>query len=265
MRDGGTLSNCCQDCCSSLPPSRPHHCGIFYKTEAIMGDSWEDEDFELPVAPPVALKNDWEDEVDEAQVEIKKAPVQLTAAQIEANRKKALEADEALAMKVKLATLANETPDERRLRERRQAEEADNELAGELFDSHSQKSGSVAGNSSTRGLGSVSLKTKQDHSSFGTATAAKLADSTTFNVGAFFKNLVKVLDTPSVTAETLDDILADINKIRDTKAKAAKAVVGKKSKKDIKGIEKKHNDVFGGSDYVDKYEDSYGGMEDDFM
>lgn len=232
-----------------------------------MGDSWEDEDFELPVAPVVNLKNDWDDEVDEAQVEAKPKAVQLTAAQIEAAKKKAQEADDALAMKVKLATLANETPDERRLRERRQAEEADNELAGELFDTQSHKSGSVAGgsNSSTKGLGSVTLKTKQDHSSFGTATAAKLADSTTFNVGAFFKNLVKVLDTPNVSAETLDDILADINKIRDTKAKAAKAVVVKKSKKDIKGIEKKHNDVFGGSDYVDKYEDSYGGMEDDFM
>jgi hypothetical protein len=167
---------------------------------------------------------------------------------------------------MKAAELANETPDERRIRERRQVEEADNELAGELFDTQSQKSGSVVGSvSAAKGLGALSLKTKQDHTTFGTATASKLSDSSTFNVGAFFKSLVKVLDGPTVTAETLDDILADITKMRDAKVKAAKAVVGKKSKKEIKGIEKKHNDVFGGSSYVDKYEDSYGGMEDDFM
>jgi hypothetical protein len=34
-----------------------------------MGDSWEDEEFEVPTfTPPAALKNDWDDEVDETQV-----------------------------------------------------------------------------------------------------------------------------------------------------------------------------------------------------
>jgi hypothetical protein len=193
-------------------------------------------------------------------------PAAPTAAQIEAARKKAQQAEEALSAKMKAAELANETPDERRIRERRQVEEADNELAGELFDTQSQKSGSVVGSvSAAKGLGALSLKTKQDHTTFGTATASKLSDSSTFNIGAFFKSLVKVLDGPNVTAETLDDILADVTKMRDAKVKAAKAVVGKKSKKEIKSIEKKHNDVFGGSNYVDKYEDTYAGMEDDFM
>ena len=168
---------------------------------------------------------------------------------------------------MKAAELSNETADQRKLRERRQVEEADAELAGELFDAQSQKSGSVQGSvSAAKGIGAVSLKTKQDHTTFGTATASKLSDSTTFNVAAFFKSVVKVLDGPSVTAETLDDIIADLTKIRDGKAKAAKAAAGtKKTKKEIKAKDKKHNDVFGGSDYVDKYEDSYGGMEDDFM
>ena len=186
---------------------------------------------------------------------------------LEAARRKAQAADEALAAKMKLAEIANETPDQRRLRERRQVEEADNELAGELFDSKNQKSVSSLGSvSATKGLGALSLKTKQDHTNFGNATSSKLSDSSTFNIAAFFKSVVKVLDGPAVTAETLDEIINDLTKIRDTKAKAAKASAGnKKTKKEIKSQVKKHNDIFGGSDYVDKYEESYGGMEDDFM
>lgn len=170
-----------------------------------------------------------------------------------------------MAAKMKLAEIANETPDQRKLRERRQVEEADAVLAGELFDTQSQKSTSVGSVSAAKGIGALSLKTKQDHTSFGAATASKLSDSTTFNVGAFFKSVVKVLDNSTITAETLDEILADLNKIRDSKVKAAKTVVGKKSKKDIKALDKKHNDIYGGSDTVDKYEEAYGGMEDDFM
>jgi hypothetical protein len=37
------------------------------------------------------------------------------------------------------------------------------------------------------------------------------------------------------------------------------------SKKQIAAHVQKHNDKWGGSDYVDKYDDAYGGMEDDFM
>lgn len=229
-----------------------------------MGDSWEDEDFEVPTFNTAALKDDWDDEVDETQLENTKLPAPPSAAQIEAARKRSEDAEKALALKMKMAVLANETPEERRLREKRQVEEADNELSAELFDTQSQKS--AATTNSVKGIGSVVLKTKQDHSNLGTATASRLSESTTFNVGAFFKNAVKALDRAEVTAETLDEIIADLNKMRDTKAKAAKAVAGpKKTKKEIKGAVKKHNDVFGGSDYVDKYEDSYGGMEDDFM
>jgi hypothetical protein len=167
---------------------------------------------------------------------------------------------------MKMAEIANETADERKLRERRQVEEADAELAGELFDSRNQKGSAAAPTvSAAKGIGALSLKTKQDHTSFGSATASKLSESTTFNIGAFFKTVVKVLDTQQVTAETVDEILADLMKIIDTKAKAAKTVVTKKSKKDIKAQDRKHNDVFGGSETVDRYEEEYGGMEDDFM
>lgn len=166
---------------------------------------------------------------------------------------------------MKLAEISNETADERKLRERRQVEEADAELAGELFGGNKKGGAAPVSISAAKGIGALSLKTKQDHTSFGSATASKLSDSTTFNIGAFFKTVVKVLDNPSVTAETVEEILADLNKIKETKVKAAKTVVGKKSKKDIKALEKKHDDVFGGSSKVDKYEEAYGGMEDDFM
>ena len=33
-----------------------------------MGDSWEDEDFEVPTFNASALKDDWDEEVDETQV-----------------------------------------------------------------------------------------------------------------------------------------------------------------------------------------------------
>ena len=161
----------------------------------------------MPTLAPVAgLKDDWDDEVDETQLEQAKVPAAPTAAQIEANRKKAEEAEKALALKMKMAVLANETADERKVRERREVEQADNDLAGELFDTQSTKSG-------------VST------------------------VG--------------------DRILADINKYRDTKVKAAKAVAGtKKTKKEIKSSVEK---LFGGSDYVDKFEDNYGGVEENYM
>ena len=45
---------------------------LYFKPKVIarkMGDSWEDEDFEVPTFAPVSgLKDNWEDEIDEAQV-----------------------------------------------------------------------------------------------------------------------------------------------------------------------------------------------------
>lgn len=234
-----------------------------------MGDSWEDEDFEVPVLAVPSVPANWEDEEDEVELDSKITSTP-SASQIEADKRKADAAEKALATKLKLAELANETTEDRKAREKRQVEEADNELTGELFgESATKKSG---GSSSMKGIGAISLKTKQDHLTFGTTIAQKLSESSAFNKAAFFKNLSKTLDTSSMTTEVLDEILVDITRIRDAKVKAEKPAVGKteanagkKSKKDIKAANKKHSDVFGGSDYVDKYADQYGGMEDDFM
>mmetsp|Transcript_15174 Transcript_15174/g.25297 ORF Transcript_15174/g.25297 Transcript_15174/m.25297 type:complete len:236 (-) Transcript_15174:304-1011(-) len=235
-----------------------------------MGDSWEDEDFEVPSLGGATLnaeKDNWDDEVDEVEVEPKIVPVVLTAAQITAQKKKEEEADAALESKMKTNALKNETAEERRLREKKMVEEADNELTGELFGGGKAGGGLKAGGGgAAKGLGALVLKTKQDHSAFGTTTATKLAESSTFNVGAFYKTLGKVLESSQITAETLDEILADIQRVRETKVKAVKqSSTAKKSKKDIKKAEKEHRDKFGASDYVDAYDDTYGDMEDDFM
>lgn len=235
-----------------------------------MGDSWEDEEFEVPtfVAPAIPRAN-WEDEEDEVEIDPKVVVTKPSQSQIDAEKKRAEEAEKTLATKLKLAQLANETPEEKRLREKKQAEEADNELTGELFGANGKESpGGASLGSSSKGIGSIVLKTKQDHLTFGSTIAQKLSSSSAFNVAAFYKTLSKSLDTPSMTAEVLDDILVEITKIRDAKAKAEKPTkqgAGKKSKKDIKAAEQKHNAVFGGSDFVDQYDDQYGNMEDDFM
>ena len=248
-----------------------------------MADSWDDDDFEVstvftaPIAATAAASSSsvvdsWEDEVDETEIELnnkkKTVVVEQSAAQIEAAKKKAKEAEAALEAKLKLAILDNETTEERKARIRMEVEKGENALAQELFDAKDNAKGASIGGaqgSVTKGLGSMPLKTKQDHTTLGTAIVTKLTDSTTFNIGAFYKSLSKCLESPSVTAETLDDILKDITRIQESKVKAIKPTVVKKSKKDLAKEAKKHSDVFGGSDnYCDKY-DGYNDLEDDFM
>jgi len=242
-------------------PRQPH--------TAIMSDSWEDfdDDYEVPSFAGAAAKGAWDDEEDQVEAEQEKlnAPVQLTAAQVEANKKKAEEADRALERKMQTALLKDETSEERRLRERKQVEDADSALAGELFSAtEPAKASSLGSQSASKGLG-LALKTKQDHTAFGQLAASRLGESSTFNVGAFYKALNKSLESKEVSAETMEEIMADMRKTLDGKAKAKKVVPAKQSKKQVAAVVQKHNDKWGGSEYVDKYDDAYGGMEDDFM
>ena len=234
-----------------------------------MGDSWDDEEFEVPDlggnAAPFSAPVNWDDE---DEVEIDKIVVaKPSAAQVEAQLKKAEEDELAFQTKMKLSLLEKETKDERKLRERRQVEEADNELAGELF-SKPSSSKTISSSKPSIGIGSTILKTKQDHLSFGTTIAQKLEGSTAFNVAAFYKNLSKCLkDNKGLTTEILDEILGDITKIRTKHAAAMVTVIQKekKTKSQVKKENDKHAEIFGSSTYADKYEDEYGGMEDDFM
>lgn len=229
-----------------------------------MTDSWEDDEFEVPTLGKIEPPSNWDDEEDLVEVE-KNIITTPSESQLLAQQRKAAEAEQALAAKLKNAELANETAEQKKLREKRQVEEADHEITGELFGVGGSKlRGDDAG--SSRGIGAISLKSKQDHTSFGNTIAQKLSDSSAFNTAAFYKSLSKCLQQDTMTTQVLDEILNDIKKIRDAKAKVEKpaaVAVAKKSKKAIKAEEKRHADIFGGCDGVDDH--GYEDLEDSFM
>ncbi len=234
-----------------------------------MGDSWEDEDFEqrLPPVPVASLGGSapthW-DEEDEVELDNKLKAVKLTPEMIAANEKKARDAEAAFENKLKLAELAKETPEERKARERKAMEDSDAALAGELFDSKDANS-PMSGTSRAGSV--VVLKTKQDHSAYGTTVAQKLGASSAFNVAAFYKTLSKVCEGSEMTSQVLAEIIGDLTKIRDNKQKLEKpapvSTAVKKSKKQINQEQKKHADIWGGASEGDF--DRYADIEDSFM
>ena len=212
--------------------------------------------------------------MDEAENDLK--PVVAagpTPAMLEAAAKKAKEEEDVLANKLKFAHLENESADQRRARERRCVEEADNELTGDLFgvSTGKLKSGaanpqsSVGSGSGKTGLGGIPVSTKADHTNFGILCAKKIENSTSFNIAAFYEALTSHIHA-KLSIESLDKIIADLQKIRGERdERVAKKVESKKSKAVIKSEKKKHEDTFGGSRYEDPYEDKYGHLEDDFF
>jgi hypothetical protein len=235
-------------------------------------DDWDAEDFEVPtlnvaaspVKPPAAPANDDEEE-DLALKEVEPVKATPSAAVLAAQEKKAKEEEKILAAKAAIAATENETAHEKKLREAKQLEESETALANEMLGGTSNKSRQEGGGDLTKGLGSIVLKTKEDHVKYGTITRQKLSTSSAFNIAAFYKSLSKVLDQPSVSAESLDEIINELTAIRDTKAKAAKKVEKKApSKKEQQKSMAAIHDKFGGMDVVSKY-DHLSNMEDDFM
>lgn len=221
-------------------------------------DDWENEDFSVKIPTLSQTLKDWDEEdvVDEDALKV----ATPSAAQVEAAEKKKKEEELKLANALKFASLENETADERKARERKQIEAADNELTGELFGGKADGTSS-SGKGSSSSLASMvagtSLKSKDDHKNFGIICAKKMADSTAFNVAAFYKSLTEKLEG-KMTYETVDEVLTIFNKIKEEKKKTAepaKAGAQKKSKSQVKAETKKHSDVFGGSEYADKYDD----------
>ena len=224
-----------------------------------MSDDWEEDDFEVPViAPSLKPQKAWDDE-DETVIE---TPVATpSAATIEAAAKKKQEEELKLANALKFAALEEETPEERKVRERKQVEDADNELTGELFGGKSSDPSNPKSSSSlTAGIAGTNLKSRDDHKSFGIICAKKLSDSTAFNITAFYKSLTEKIE-PKLSFDTVDEIITLLNRIKEDKrklAEPAKVAVQKKSKSQVKAETKKHNDIFGGDDYIDPYNASYG-------
>lgn len=245
---------------------------------------WDEEGFEVPDLQAASLKpsipKSWDDDEEDLlqkEIEAKLTVRAPTAAEIEAAKKKAIEDERALQQKIKLSLLEKESLQERKMREKQQAEDADNQIANELFGGATAKDSNKASSESNtsitvlRGIASTTLKTKQDHVNFGLTVSQKLAESSPFNIAAFYKSLAKTLEVPAISSEIVEEILAEIKRIKEEKLKiekpAVKAAVVKKSKKNIVEEEKKHADKFGSAkknDLLDKY-DHYSNLEDDFM
>lgn len=244
-----------------------------------MADSWDDDDFVVPslgekvASIQIDAGAKWTEEVDELELEQKVVSAGPSAAQIEAQRKKEEQAEMALQMHLKFSALENETPQEKKLRERKQQEDADAAISGDLFGAGAQSAApSTPGTSSTKGasvgsgLGALSLKTKQEHINFAVLCTKKMSESTPLNVAFFYKSLTdKVKDV--LPAETLDEVITLLTKVREEKKKveAANKKVVKKTKKELAAESARHNDVFGGSEGASNKYDHYTGMEDDFM
>lgn len=181
-----------------------------------MGDDWEDEvddDFVPVVFKPAASKTNWEDE-DEEEVAVKSAP---SAAQVLAAAKKAKEEEIRMTNVLKFAILEDETPDEKRARERKQIEDADAVLAGDLFGGKSSGAVPKASSASfSSGIAAAPVKSKADHSSFGILCAKKLNDSNAFNIGVFYKSLTEKVQK-NMTTETCDELLLILTKVRNNR------------------------------------------------
>ena len=259
---------------------------------------WSDSDDDLPqpaavVAPRSVFSAgdslevpNFDDEEDLALVEEAPVVVQLTDAQIAAANKKAAQDEARLAAKIKEMQTADETPEQRKLREKKEIEDAEIAMASDLFGGGSApvaapaamvtttvKKTVTAGSISTpkssgASLASVSLKTKTDHVTFATAAASRLKDSTAFCLAGFYKELntrlVGNLDLKDLTA-MIQVLQSEEQRKKDQKGATA-TVVSKDalaiSKKEAKKKAKKHYETFGGADDDDMYEDEYEGMYD---
>ena len=174
-------------------------------------DDWEDagDEFVPAFHQPVSEKTSWEDE-DEEEVVVKAAP---SAAQVQAAAKKAKEEEIRLTNVLKFAILEDETSDEKRARERKQIEDADAELAGDLFGGvKGAGSATKASSSFSTGIAATNVKSKADHSSFGVLCAKKLGDSNSFNIGVFYKSLTEKVQK-NLNTETCDEILLILTKV----------------------------------------------------
>jgi hypothetical protein len=155
-----------------------------------MGDSWEDsvDDEYLPPPPSLgrqvtqppptrsAAPASWEDEEDQVDQDIKQ-PVksQASAAVTQARLAKEQREEEALLNKIKYAGFESETAEQKKLRERRQIEDADEHLLMEMVgDGSAGSPRSTSSSGGVGGLAGLSVKTKDEHVAFALLVAKKM-------------------------------------------------------------------------------------------
>lgn len=226
-----------------------------------MADSWEDEEFEpqLPSEKSEAPTS-WEDEEEEdiPRVDLSKVGQKP---QLSEAAKKRQEQKLAASKEARLAELldAEESAEDRKLRERRLIEEGDHALTDELFGSQRSEEGVV-----------IKLKDLKDHLALVQTINEKMVDSKKNHIVAFCKELLRS-NEHNFEEKDCSDLILILQTQRDAKQKANKKVVVPskkankgKSKKDLAEIQKKVEDNFGsattGGEY-DHYEDQF----DDFF
>lgn len=247
-----------------------------------MSDDWEDDDF-VPTLNSAPLVKAGEEE-DLLAKEIV-APV-VSKITEEQKAKKIAEDEAAFQKKMSAAKISEETADQKKRRERLQVEEADHALTNELFDGQARPTPAVTGPATTTatvasnsarnfsskpaaGLGSIPISNKQDHFEFGNLVSIKLQDSTPMSVAAFYKGLAKVVKPSTFSVDVLEEIIVELQKIKETKAPKVVGKKGepvKKTAAEIKKEKQRHKDIFG--DDFDTKEGKYdhlAAMEDDFM
>ena len=233
-----------------------------------MAQDWEDDEWDAPDLNLCLTSSEttgaFDNEVDEVEIEKVEIAVPSEATQA-AKAKKIAQQEATLKNQVENALRENESAEDKKIRERKAVEDADNALTEELMGV--KKETKYLGSST--GIAGISLSTKAEHTSFGITISKKLDKSTPQYIAAFYKALTERLP-PKMTGEVLDDMVNVLTKVRDAKkaveGESAKALkTTKASKKDMKAKEKRHKDVFGGAEAVDEYYEAYGNIEDDFM
>ncbi len=132
-----------------------------------------------------------------------------SAAQLVAAKKKAQEEEELLANQLQYALQANETPEEKKLRERRMQEEAEVKLMAKEMGvavAGSDSPSAQSGVSIVSGVAGFSLKNKQDHTNFAITVANKMSSSTAICTTAFALELVGRIKG-NISPEGLDALI----------------------------------------------------------
>jgi hypothetical protein len=174
-------------------------------------DDWES--FSVPTftaaaAPPLPSAGGSKVYEEEEDLTLLEKPVKAaapSASQVEAARKKAALEEQALANRMQFALLENETPEEKKIRERNQAIASDSLLIA--ADLGGAVSGPASPATSVSGVASIPLKNIQDHKNFAIACSSKLSTSTAVTTTAFITELATRLKT-NISTEGLDAIIA---------------------------------------------------------
>jgi hypothetical protein len=150
-----------------------------------------------------------EEEEDLTLQELKAGPAVSapSASQLAEKERKIRQEEEMLANKLKFALLENETPEQRKLREKKQQEESEMRLMKDDLFGLSEGTSSEA--SSSTGIAAIPLKTKQDHINFAITCANKLGPSTSIQASTYLMELTNRMKN-NLTTETLDALLSTL-------------------------------------------------------